>query len=151
MAATVVDVNIKIDEVMERFQAMENTGKEGSKAFRKAFRKALAKIRRGVISAASTVTSNKEKQRLVKLTAYKSGLGGNVRAWQGGYLKNGRYFNLKWLEDGTKEGKGKNGRMHGATPAKPFFWQGVNSSIDEALEGLEEDIMDELVKAYNKR
>ena len=148
-----ISVEVKSKEVLDAMKAMETTAKEGSKAFRAAFRKCVNKVKRGVVKSASTVTSNREKQKLVRATAYKSGTGGNVRAWQGDYLNStgGRYFTLWWLEAGTSDVIGRNGRRHGATPPKPFFQEGVDSTLGPALDGLQEDILDELIKAYNKR
>ena len=146
-----ITVEIDLDKVLRAMDAMESTAKEGSRAFRTAFRRCANTIKRSVVKSARTVTSNREKANLVKAVAYKSGLGASVNAWQGGYLKSGRFFNLKWLDNGTSDVIGRNGRKHGATPAKPFFWQGVDSAMGAATDQLEGDLMDALIKAYGKR
>jgi hypothetical protein len=55
------------------------------------------------------------------------------------------------LEEGTKEGIGRDGRKHGATPAKPFFNAAVSSSLGKAENALSDNILKSIEKVASKR
>lgn len=148
-----VDIDIDVSEVTASLNNMAITCKEARKSFRRAYAKAVNRVKRAVIAGAKTVTSNREKAtKGLTTTLWKGGNGGAIRIWRGNYLPStGKYFALFWLDRGTSEVIGRNGRKHGATPPHPFFEQAVRSSVPQAVADLERNILAELEKAYNKR
>ena len=85
---------------------------------------------------------------------YKNGSGGQVNIYTPFQLSNAKgrgIFILRWLEEGTKEGIGRDGRKHGATPAKPFFNAAVSSSMGKAEETLSDNILQSIEKVASKR
>lgn len=138
MANDAVQVQIDDKQVNERLKALQLGSKDTQKAFAQATRDGLAIIRKAVIAGASAVTSNSEKRTSgVRYTAYRQSVGGRVDILKAFYQKRGgrgrKVFILKWLEAGTAAGEGRNGKMHGATPAKPFFRAAAQSGINAAV------------------
>lgn len=148
---------VKVDsKAIERKMAeLSMTQPEIKKSLKSAVRKSLNIYRSAVRRGAASVTTNAEKrQKGVKLVVYKKGQGGQVNIYQGDYMNSvgGRgYFSLRWLEHGTKEGIDRNGRKHGATPAKPFFNAAVSASVDKAEQTLSDNIMQTIEKVATKR
>lgn len=149
-----LDIKIDTSDVELSLKNMRITAKEAKRSFKGAYRKAVNKVKRAVINGAKTVTSNREKATK-GLTAemFRSGNGGVVRIWKGNYLPSigGRYFTLHWLDAGTKDVIGRNGRRHGATPPHPFFEASVRQSAPGAVRDLQRDMLAQLEKAYSKR
>lgn len=148
-----IDIDIDTSEVEQSLRNMRITAKEAKRSFRSAYRKAVNKVKRAVINGAKTVTSSREKaQKGLTTTMFRSGNGGVVKIWQGNYLPStGRYFTLHWLDAGTKDVIGRDGRRHGATPPHPFFEAAVRQSAPGAVRDLQRDILAQLEKAYSKR
>jgi hypothetical protein len=147
-------VSVDTEAIEQKLKDLEMTQPEIKKTLKSAIRQSLNIIRSAVRSGAATVTSNAEKRRKgVGLVVYKNGSGGQVNIYKGDYIQSigGRYFSLRWLEEGTKEGIGKNGRKHGATPAKPFFNAAVSSSIGKAEQTLSDNILNTIEKVASKR
>ena len=143
-------------EAIERkLEQLDMKQPEIKKSLKSAVRKSLNIIRSAVRKGAATVTTNPEKRRKgVKLVVYKNGSGGQVNIYKGDYMNSvkGRgFFTLRWLEEGTKEGIGRNGKWHGATPAKPFFNAAVSSSLGKAEETLSDNILKSIDKVASKR
>lgn len=121
-------------------------------SFRQGTRKSLNIIRTSVRRGASAVTSNREKRNKgVSTTMYKSTLGGSVGINNSFKLSNGRWFGLYLLELGTSDVVGRNGKRHGATPAKPFFASAVRASMDRATDSLDNNILAAIEKAAQKK
>lgn len=148
-----VDIDIDIAEVEKSLNNMGITCKEARRSFKRAYAKAVNRVKRAVVAGAKTVTSSREKSsKGLTSSVWKGGNGGAIRIWKGNYLPStGRYFALVWLDRGTNEVIGRNGRRHGATPPHPFFEQAVRSSVPGAVADLERNILAELEKAYNRR
>lgn len=148
-----VDVQIDISDVERALNNMDITCKEARRSFKRAYTKAVNKVKRSVVAGAKTVTSSREKaSKGLTSTVWKGGNGGAVRIWKGNYLPStGKYFALLWLDAGTSEGIGRDGRRHGATPPKPFFEAAVRNSVPGAVADLERDMLAELEKAYDRR
>lgn len=148
-----VDINIDTAEVTASLNNMGITCKEARRSFKRAYAKAVNRVKRAVIAGAKTVTSSREKATKGLTTSiWKGGNGGAIRIWRGNYLPStGKYFALFWLDRGTNDVIGRDGRRHGATPPKPFFEAAVRSSAPQAVTDLQRDILAELEKAYNRR
>lgn len=148
-------VTVDTEAVEHKLKDLELTQPEIRKTLRSAIRQSLNIVRSGVRKGAATVTSNREKrQKGVGLVVYKNGSGGQVNIYNVFYLKNGRgrgVFTLRWLEKGTRDVIGRDGRRHGATPAKPFFESSVSSVIGKAEEKLSENILQTIDKVVSKR
>lgn len=148
-----VDIDIDIAEVEKSLNNMGITCKEARRSFKRAYSKAVNRVKRAVVAGAKTVTSNREKSsKGLTSSVWKGGNGGAIRIWRGNYLPStGKYFALVWLDRGTSDVIGRDGRRHGATPPHPFFEAAVRSSAPGAVADLERDILAELEKAYNRR
>ena len=148
-----IDIEIDTSEVEQSLRNMRITAKEAKRSFKGAYRKAVNRVKRAVVNGARTVTSSREKaQKGLTTTMFRSGNGGVVKIWQGNYLPStGRYFTLHWLDAGTKDVIGRDGRRHGATPPHPFFEAAVRQSAPGAVRDLQRDILAQLEKAYSKR
>lgn len=121
-------------------------------SFKQGTRKSLNIIRTSVRRGASAVTSNREKRNKgVSTKMYKSTLGGSVGINTSFKLSNGRWFGLYLLELGTSDVIGRNGKRHGATPAKPFFASAVRASMDKATDSLGNNIIAAIEKAAQKQ
>lgn len=148
-------VTVDSEAVEQKMKDLEMTQPEIRKSLRSAIRQSLTIVRSGVRKGAATVTSNREKrQKGVGLVVYKNGSGGQVNIYKGDYMKSVRgrgYFTLRWLEKGTSDVIGRDGRRHGATPAKPFFGQAVSSVIGQAEEKLSNNILQTIEKVASKR
>lgn len=148
-------VTVDTEAVEQKMKDLEMTQPEIRKSLRSAIRQSLNIVRSGVRRGAATVTSNREKrQKGVGLVVYKNGSGGQVNIYKGDYMKSVRgrgYFSLRWLEKGTKDVIGRDGRRHGATPAKPFFQASVSSVVGQAESKLSENILQTIEKVASKR
>lgn len=148
-------VTVDTAAIEQKMQDLEMTQPEIRKTLRSAIRQSLNIVRSGARKGAATVTSNREKrQKGVKLVVYKNASGGQVNIYAGDYMKSvsGRgFFTLRWLEKGTKDVIGRDGRKHGATPAKPFFENAVSAVIGEAESKLSENILQTIDKVASKR
>ena len=148
-------VTVDTEAVEQKMRDLEMTQPEIRKSLRSAIRQSLNIVRSGVRKGADTVTSNREKrQKGVGLVVYKNGSGGQVNIYKGDYMKSVRgrgYFSLRWLEKGTRDVIGRDGRKHGATPAKPFFQASVSSVVNQAESKLSENILQTIEKVASKR
>lgn len=148
-------VSVETEQIEQKLKALDMTQPEIKKTLKSAIRQSLNIVRSGVRKGAASVTSNREKrQKGVGLVVYKNGSGGQVNIYKGDYMKSVRgrgYFSLRWLEQGTKDVIGRDGRRHGATPAKPFFGQAVSSVIGQAESKLSDNILQTIEKVAAKR
>ena len=147
-------VSVDYKSIADKLEQLDMKQPEIRKSLKSAIRRSLNIIRSSVQKGAASVTSNPEKRRKgVKLVVYKNASGGQVNIYKGDYMQSekGKYFSLRWLEEGTKEGIGKNGRKHGATPAKPFFNAAVSSSMGKAEETLSDNILQSIEKVASRR
>ena len=148
-------VTVDTEAVEQKMKDLEMTQPEIRKSLRSAIRQSLNIVRSGVRRGAATVTSNREKrQKGVGVVVYKNGSGGQVNIYKGDYMKSVRgrcYFSLRWLEKGTRDVIGRDGRRHGATPAKPFFQASVSSVVGQAESKLSENILQTIEKVASKR
>lgn len=148
-------VSVDTEAIERKYEELDMKQPEIKKALKSAIRKSLNIIRSAVRKGAASVTTNPEKRRKgVGLVIYKNGSGGQVNVYTPFYLSNstGRgLFILRWLEEGTKEGIDRNGRKHGATPAKPFFNAAVSSSMGKAEKVLSDNILQSIEKVASKR
>lgn len=142
-------------EIGRKLDALDLKQPEIKKALKSAIRKSLNIVRSAVRQGAASVTSNPEKRRKgVGLKVYKNGSGGQVNIYTPFQLSNAKgrgIFIMRWLEEGTKEGVGRDGRFHGATPAKPFFGAAVSSSLGKAEATLSDNILQSIEKIASKR
>ena len=139
------DARLEIDdrEILRRIEALGLGSRETRQAFDRATRDGLTIIRTSVRKGALSVTSNLEKVRIGVLSKnYKKIQGGRVDILNAWYLKHGGrgrgLFRMMWLEKGTRDGLTRYKKMHGATPAKPFFsasaQRGVNAALEETTD-----------------
>jgi hypothetical protein len=148
-------VTVETDQIEQKLKDLDMSQPEIRKSLRSAIRQSLNIVRSGVRKGAANVTSNREKrQKGVGLVVYKNGSGGQVNIYNVFYLKNGSgrgVFTLRWLEKGTRDVIGRDGRKHGATPAKPFFESAVSSVINKAETTLSDNILQTIDKVVSKR
>ena len=148
-------VSVDSAEIERKLAALDMKQPEIKKSLKSAIRKSLNIVRSAVRQGAASVTTNPEKRRKgVGLKVYKNGSGGQVNIYTPFQLSNAKgrgIFILRWLEEGTKEGIGRNGRLHGATPAKPFFNAAVSSSLGKAEAELSDNILQSIEKIAAKR
>jgi hypothetical protein len=148
-------VTVDTEQIEQKMQDLGMTQPEIKKSLKSAIRQSLNIYRSGVRKGAVSVTSNREKrQKGVGLVVYKNGSGGQVNIYKGDYMKSvkGRgFFTLRWLERGTKDVIGRDGRFHGATPAKPFFENAASLSVNQAESKLSENILQTIEKVASKR
>lgn len=148
-------VTVETDQIEQKLKDLDLSQPEIRKSLRSAIRQSLNIVRSGVRKGAANVTSNREKrQKGVGLVVYKNGSGGQVNIYNVFYLKNGSgrgVFTLRWLEKGTRDVIGRDGRKHGATPAKPFFESAVSSVINKAETTLSDNILQTIDKVVSKR
>ena len=148
-------IDVDSGAIDQKLNDLAMTQPETQKALKSAIRQSLNIYRSGVRKGAATVTSNREnRQKGVKLVVYKKGQGGQVNIYKGDYMKSVRgrgFFTLRWLEQGTKEVTGRDGRKHGATPAKPFFKDAVSSVMGKAEQSLSDNILRTIDKVASKR
>ena len=148
-------VTVESEAIEKKFDDLNLTKPEIKKSLKSAIRQSLNIVRSGVRRGAASVTSNREKQQKgVGLVVYKNGSGGQVNIYKGDYMKSvkGRgFFTLRWLEKGTRDVIGRDGRKHGATPAKPFFESSVSSVIGLAESKLSDNILQAIEKVASKR
>ena len=148
-------VTVDSEAIEQKLKDLNMTQPEIKKSLKSAIRQSLNVVRSGVRKGAANVTSNREKrQKGVGLVVYKNGSGGQVNIYKGDYMKSVRgrgFFTLRWLEKGTRDVIGRDGRRHGATPAKPFFENAVSSVIGQAEEKLSDNILQTIEKVASKR
>lgn len=148
-------VSVETEQIEQKLADLSMTQPEIRKSLRSAIRQSLNIVRSGVRKGAATVTSNREKrQKGVNMVVYKNGSGGQVNIYKAFYLSKGtgrRVFTLRWLEKGTRDVIGRDGRFHGATPAKPFFGQAVSAVIGQAEAKLSDNILQTIDKVASKR
>ena len=148
-------VSVDSAAIERKLEQLDMKQPEIKKSLKSAVRKSLNIIRSAVRKGAATVTTNPEKRRKgVGLVVYKNGSGGQVNIYTPFQLSNSKgrgIFILRWLEEGTKEGIGRDGRKHGATAAKPFFNASVSSSLGKAEETLSDNILQSIEKVASKR
>ena len=115
-------VTVDSEAIEQKLKDLNMTQPEIKKSLKSAIRQSLTVVRSGVRKGAANVTSNREKrQKGVGLVVYKNGSGGQVNIYKGDYMKSvkGRgFFTLRWLEKGTRDVIGRDGRRHGATQKK---------------------------------
>ena len=140
----------EVEAAIDRLDPSKSSRLKAS--FRQGTKKSLNMIRTAVRRGASAVTSNREKRNKgVSTKMYKSTLGGSVGINNSFTLSNGRWFGLYLLELGTSDVIGRNGKRHGATPAKPFFASAVRGSMDRATDSLGNNIIAAIDKAVTKK
>ena len=148
-------VTVESEAIEKKFDDLNLTKPEIKKSLKSAIRQSLNIVRSGVRRGAASVTSNREKQQKgVGLVVYRNGSGGQVNIYNVFQLKNGKgrgIFTLRWLEKGTRNVIGRDGRKHGATPAKPFFESSVSSVIGLAESKLSDNILQAIEKVASKR
>ena len=148
-------VTVDSEAIEQKLKDLDMSQPEIKKSLKSAIRQSLNVVRSGVRKGAANVTSNREKrQKGVGLVVYKNGSGGQVNIYKGDYMKSvkGRgFFTLRWLEKGTRDVTGRDGRRHGATPAKPFFESSVSATIGQAEEKLSNNILQTIDKVASKR
>lgn len=148
-------VSVDTEAIERKLEELDMQQPEIKKSLKAAIRKSLNIMRSAVRKGAASVTTNSEKRRKgVGLVVYRNGSGGQVNIYTPFQLSKstGRgIFILRWLEEGTKEGIGRNGKWHGATPAKPFFNAAVSSSIGKAEQTLSDNILQSIEKVASKR
>lgn len=148
-------VTVDSEAIEQKLKDLNMTQPEIKKSLKSAIRQSLNVVRSGVRKGAANVTSNREKrQKGVGLVVYKNGSGGQVNIYKGDYMKSvkGRgFFTLRWLEKGTRDVIGRDGRRHGATPAKPFFENAVSVVNGQAEEKLSDNILQTIEKVASKR
>lgn len=148
-------VSVDTEAIEQKLKELELTQPEIKKSLKSAIRQSLNIVRSAVRNGAALVTSNSEKKRKgVGLVVYKNGSGGQVNIYTPFQLSSSKgrgIFILRWLEEGTKAGIGRNGRKHGATPAKPFFNAAVSSSLGKAESSLSDNILKTIEKVASKR
>lgn len=148
-------ISVDSQQIEQKLNDLAMTQPETQRALKSAVRQSLNIYRSGVRKGAASVTSNREKrQKGVKLVVYKKGQGGQVNIYKGDYMKSVRgrgFFTLRWLEQGTKDVVGRDGRRHGATPAKPFFKNAVSSVMGKAEQSLSDNILKTIDKVAAKR
>lgn len=148
-------VSVDSEAIERKMEELSMTQPEIKKSLKSAVRKSLNILRSAVRKGAASVTTNAEKRRKgVGLVVYKNGSGGQVNIYTPFQLSKstGRgIFILRWLEEGTKEGIGRDGRKHGATPAKPFFNAAVSSSVGKAEQTLSDNIIKSIERVASKR
>ena len=148
-------VSVDTEAIERKLEELDMSQPEIKRSLKAAIRKSLNIMRSAVRKGAASVTTNPEKRRKgVGLVVYKNGSGGQVNIYTPFQLSKstGRgIFILRWLEEGTKEGIGRNGKRHGATPAKPFFNAAVSSSMGKAEQTLSDNILQSIEKVASKR
>lgn len=145
-------VEIDSREVLQALDNLQSTKPEIKRSFRSATRKSLGVIRDQVRKGAGTVTTNREKRmKGVSVKLYKKTLGGSVGINKSFSLSNGKWFGLYLLELGTKNVIGRNGKRHGATPAKPFFSASASMAVPRATNQLNDNIIAAIERAASKR
>lgn len=148
-------VSVDSEQIEQKLNDLAMTQPETKKALRSAIRQSLNILRSGARKGAASVTSNREKrQKGVKLVVYKKGQGGQVNIYKGDYMNSVRgrgFFTLRWLEQGTKDVIGRDGRRHGATPAKPFFKNAISAVMGKAEKSLSDNILQTIDKVASKR
>lgn len=157
MADDVSRLSVDVEQVNSLLHSLRITSPEFTKAVKSGLRRSLSVLRTSVRQGAASVTSNKDKQKKgVSYKVYRNASGGQVNIYTPFYTEsNGRrrVFIMRWLEEGTKAGPIKRGRrrkdggnrMHGATPAKPFF----NASVLKARPQAESILSDNIIKYIN--
>ena len=138
-------LTVDVEQVNSLLHELRVTSPEFTKSVKSALRRSLSIIRSEVRKGAAAITSDKLKLKGVRYSVYHDASGGRVDLLQPvkGYPGvQTKVFIMKWLELGTKEVIGKNGKKHGATPAKPFF----NASVSRAQERAESVLSDNIVK-----
>ena len=148
-------VSVDSEAIERKLEELDMKQPEIKKSLKSGLRKSLNIIRSAVRNGAASVTSNPEKRRKgVGLVIYKNGSGGQVNIYTPFQLTGAKgrgIFILRWLEEGTKEGVGRNGKWHGATPAKPFFNASVSSSMGKAEQTLSDHILESIEKVASRR
>ncbi len=148
-------VNALLDE-------LKMSSKDATAAVRSALRDSVNIIRKSVRAGVAKISGDRQKQRGVQVKIYKNASGAQVNIYNAFYIeRDGRksVFILRWLEEGTKGGpiqKGKTRkdskpRMHGATPAKPFFNSSVQAARPQAEAALSDAILKRIRKVAEKR
>lgn len=139
----------------KKLELLSMSNKDNKKAVKAALRKSGNVIKTSVKKGAATVTSNREKRNKgVNMSVYKDASGLQVNIMKPWYMSQGRgrrIFRLFWLECGTSEVVGRDGRKHGATPAKPFFLQAERAARPQAERQLSENILAQIDKIAKKR
>lgn len=149
-------LSVDVEQVNSLLHELRVSSPEFTKAVKSALRRSLSIIRSGVRQGVATVSSDRKKQKGVSYKVYRNASGGQVNIYTPFYIdRNGkqRVFILRWLEEGTKAGEIKRGstrkdgknRMHGATPAKPFF----NASVSKVRSQAESVLSDNIIKYIN--
>ena len=148
-------ISVDVKQVNTLLDDLQLSRPEFTKAVRSALRRSITIVRSAVRRGAATVTSNPDKYRKgVYLKVYKNAAGAQVNIYHPYYLDaegKRNVFILRWLEEGTKEGIGKNGKLHGATPAKPFFTASANSAMPQARSVLGDNIIKYINIVASKR
>ena len=148
-------VSVDSRAIQQKMAEMSMSRPEIKKSLKSAIRQSLNIVRSSVRKGAAAVTSNPEKTRKgVGMVIYKNGSGGQVNIYTPFYVSNSKgrgLFILRWLEEGTQEGIDRNGKRHGATPAKPFFNQAVSSSIGRAERAISATILQTIDNVVAKR
>lgn len=148
-------VSVDSEQIEQKLKDLDLSQPETQRALKSGIRQSLSILRSGARKGAASVTSNREKrQKGVKMVVYKKGQGGQVNIYKGDYMKSVRgrgFFTLRWLEKGTKDVIDRNGRKHGATPAKPFFENAISSVMDRAETTLSDNILQTIDKVASKR
>lgn len=157
-----VGIHVDSKAVNDLLHELNMSDKEARTAIRSALRDSASIIRKSVRSGLARVSSDRQKRRGVQVVVYRNASGAQVNIYHPFYRdENGRreVFILRWLEEGTKAGPIKKGdrrkdgkdRMHGATPAKPFFVAAVQAVHTQAVNSLNGAVLRRIRKVAEKR
>ena len=155
-------IHVDSKAVNDLLHELNMSDKEARTAILSALRDSANIIRKSVRSGLARISSDKQKRRGVQVVVYRNASGAQVNIYHPFYREdNGRreVFILRWLEEGTKAGpikrgnkrKGGKDRMHGATPAKPFFVASSQAARPQAQASLNDAILRRNRKVAEKR
>lgn len=149
-----VDVDVRnITDIMSQ---LRTTTKENRKALKRAFARAGSIMRTAVRKGSRKILTRnlKERQKGIYVRTYYKDMSGVIVGINKVIRlpsESNRKFSLQWVELPTKETMGRNKRLHGATPAHPFFRTSVEPAVTKAQDAVSDEIMKQLEKIASKR
>lgn len=142
-----VEVDVKrVNELLTRLN-----DKEAKNAIKAGIRKSALIIRKQAQS--NWISACPDGERLAKeinIAVYKNASGARIDLLDK-RKPNSKQFVLKFFENGTKERATKKGANRGIINATHFFKNAVESKKSEAEKSLEENILNSIAKAVNKK
>lgn len=142
-----VEVDVKqVNELLSRLN-----DKEAKKAIKSAIRKSALIIRKQAQS--NWISACPDGERLAKeinIAVYRNASGARVDLLDK-RKKGSKQFVLKFFNSGTQERATKKGANRGIINATYFFNNAVESKKDEAEKSLNENIINAIAKAANKK